>query len=143
MSSLTATELREQYGSLLLEPPFCEAPSPYLLHQALGQKRPPVKVSYAAVRTWWNKYRVGGEQSVQSAKELDEKYGDVLRCEHIKQQALDPPGNRILAKPGILLLCRNMDKQRGFVNGALANLEEPLQGNAVFTARLVGTGSMV
>ena len=51
---------------------------------------------------------------------------------------------RILARPGILIrLSRNMDKQRGFVNGALAYVVESLQGNAVFTARLVGTGNMV
>ena len=40
-------------------------------------------------------------------------------------------------------LSRNFCKQRGFVNGALAIVCEPLAGNAVFTARLVGTGNMV
>ena len=51
---------------------------------------------------------------------------------------------RILAKPGILLrLSRNLDKSRGFVNGALAEVCESLHGNAVFTARLVGSGNMV
>ena len=40
---------------------------------------------------------------------------------------------RIVAKPGILLrLTRNFDKVRGFVNGALAEVVESLQGNAVF-----------
>ncbi len=49
-----------------------------------------------------------------------------------------------MAKPGIVLrLSRNFDKQRGFVNGALAVVCESLRGNAVFTARLVGTGNMV
>ena len=51
---------------------------------------------------------------------------------------------RIVAKPGIVIrLSRNADKQRGFVNGALAIVCESLRGNAVFTARLVGTGNMV
>jgi len=51
---------------------------------------------------------------------------------------------RILARKGILIrLSRNFDKTRGFVNGALAEIEEPLRGNAVFTARLIGTGNMV
>ena len=51
---------------------------------------------------------------------------------------------RIVAKPGILIrLSRNFDKQRGFVNEAMANVCKSLQSNAVFTARLVGTGNMV
>jgi hypothetical protein len=51
---------------------------------------------------------------------------------------------RIVAKPGILIrLSRNFDKSRGFVNGAYAEVVEKLRGNAVFTARLVGTGNMV
>lgn len=51
---------------------------------------------------------------------------------------------RIVAKPGIVIrLSRNFDKSRGFVNGALAVVCDSLQGNAVFTARLVGTGNMV
>jgi hypothetical protein len=51
---------------------------------------------------------------------------------------------RIVAKPGIVIrLSRNFDKQRGFVNGALATIVESLRGNEVFTARLLGTGNMV
>ena len=45
----------------------------------------------------------------------------------------------IVAKPGILLrLTRNIDKQRGFVNGAIAVVRQVLQGNAVFIVELVG-----
>ena len=44
--------------------------------------------------------------------------------------------------PGIVLrLSRNVDKQRGFVNGAVAVVSESLCGNAVFVARLVDTGN--
>ena len=51
---------------------------------------------------------------------------------------------RILARPGLVLrLTRNLDKQRGFVNGALAVVCEALDGNAVFVCRLVGTGNYV
>ena len=51
---------------------------------------------------------------------------------------------RILARPGILIrLSRNLDKQRGFVTGAVATVCESLCGNAIFTARLQGTGNMV
>jgi len=51
---------------------------------------------------------------------------------------------RIVAKPGILLrLSRNFDKTRGFVNGAVVEVCESLRGNAVFTAKLVGSGNMV
>ena len=51
---------------------------------------------------------------------------------------------RILARPGVLIrLSRNNDKQRGFVNAALAEVCESLRGNRIFTARLLGTGNMV
>ena len=51
---------------------------------------------------------------------------------------------RMVARPGIVIrLSRNFDKQRGFVNGALAVVCESLRGNVVFTARLMGTGNMV
>ena len=50
----------------------------------------------------------------------------------------------IVAKPGVLLrLSRNFDKERGFVNGALCTVCESLKGNAVFTAKLKGSGNMV
>ena len=51
---------------------------------------------------------------------------------------------RILAREGIVIrLSRNLDKQRGFVTGAVATVCESLRGNAVFTARRHGTGNMV
>jgi len=51
---------------------------------------------------------------------------------------------RILARPGVKVrLTRNLDKQRGFVNGATGTICESLRGNAVFTVKLHGTGNMV
>ena len=43
----------------------------------------------------------------------------------------------------IIRLTRNFDKQRGFVNGALAVVCESLDGNRVFTARLLNSGNMI
>ena len=51
---------------------------------------------------------------------------------------------RILARPGIILrLSRNIDKQRGFVNGALAEVMVSLRGNATFVAKLASSGNYV
>lgn len=51
---------------------------------------------------------------------------------------------RIVAKPGVYIrLARNLDKKRGFVNGAIAVIVYSLDGNAVFVARLVGSGNLV
>ena len=40
-------------------------------------------------------------------------------------------------------MSRIFDKQRGFLNDTYAVIEGALSGNAVFTARLIGTGNMV
>ena len=50
----------------------------------------------------------------------------------------------IVFKKGLLYrLTRNIDKQRGFVNGALAEGVESLDANRVFTVRPLASGSMV
>ena len=76
-----------------------------------------------------------------------------LRLIGITQQELDQgylcdpttkSNLRMVAKPGVIIrLSRNFDKQRGFVNDALAEICESLRGNEVFTARLIGSGNMV
>ena len=51
---------------------------------------------------------------------------------------------RILCRPELLYrLTRNLDKRRGFVNGALAVCVESLKGNEVFIVRLVASGNLV
>ena len=51
---------------------------------------------------------------------------------------------RILCRPGLMYrLTRNLDKRRGFVNGALAVCVESLMGNEVFIVRLVSSGNLV
>ena len=78
---LSGKQLHDQYGELLQQPPFCTAASPYLLHIALSSRSPPIDVSIAAVNTWWKKYKHGQIQlSVSSAKELQEKYGDIAKA---------------------------------------------------------------
>ena len=78
---LSAQQLHQQYGELLQQPPFCNAASPYLLHIALSNRSPAIDVSMAAVKTWWQKYKQGQiELSVSSAKELQEKYGDIAKA---------------------------------------------------------------
>ena len=51
---------------------------------------------------------------------------------------------RILCRHGLLYrLTRNLDKRRGFVNGALAVCVESLKGHEVFIVRLVSSGNLV
>ena len=51
---------------------------------------------------------------------------------------------RVLARPGIkVCLTRNIDKMRGFVNGAVGTVCETPRGNEVFTVKLHGTGNLV
>ena len=70
-----------------------------------------------------------------SAEELDGGYP----CDPTSKSSL-----KILARPGLVLrLTRNLDKSRGFVNGALAVVCESLGGNAFIVCRLIGTGNLV
>ncbi len=51
---------------------------------------------------------------------------------------------RIVAKRGLIIrLTRDLDKQRGFINGAVAEVYGSLHGNSVFVARLLGSGNLV
>ena len=84
---LTAKRLQEQHGELLQEQ-YADVGSPYLLHRALTGRDPPIRISYAAVRTWFAKYRVNtGDQCAKNAEELDEKYGDILRASAVENSS--------------------------------------------------------
>ena len=70
-----------------------------------------------------------------SAADLDDGY----LCDPASKSVL-----RILVIPGLIIrLTRNFDKQRGFANGALAAICDSLDGNRVFTARLLNSGNMI
>ncbi len=76
--SLTAQQLQEQHGHLLLQPPYSEATSAYFLHRALTASG--FVVSQAAVRQWWNKYKLAvGQGALRSAQELEDQHGDSIR----------------------------------------------------------------
>ena len=50
------------------------------MHSALSRREPPIDVSMAAVKTWWQKYKHGVIQySVSNAKDLHDKYGDIVK----------------------------------------------------------------
>ena len=93
--------------------------------------------------TWLTTNNAGSAEVCQAAlthleitaEELAEGYA----CDPTSKSTL-----RIVARKGILLrLTRNLDKTRGFVNGALCEVEYALKGNACFAARLIGTGNFV
>jgi hypothetical protein len=71
----------------------------------------------------------------------------ITRADTEKGYLCDPTSKStlgILAIIGIILrLTRNLDKARGFVNGALCIVVEQLKGNAYFIAKLLGSGNYV
>jgi len=93
--------------------------------------------------TWLTTTNAGASQVCEAALELI----GITRTQLQEGCLCDPSTKsklRIIAQPGVIVrLSRNFDKQRGFVNGALATVCERLRGNAVLTARLHGTGNMV
>ena len=74
--SLDAKKLDEKYRDFLHS---LDCASPYLLHKACHERRPKIDVTYAAVRTWWDKYRIVTTASVSTAKDLEDKHGEQLR----------------------------------------------------------------
>ena len=93
--------------------------------------------------TWLTVTNAGAAEVSQAALRMKGIEEDDLRAGSLCDPATKSD-LRILARPGVLLrLSRNLDKSRGFVNGALAEVCESLDGNTIFTARLKGTGNMV
>ena len=93
--------------------------------------------------TWLTATNKGSSEVCEEALDIVGVTADELE----KGYLCDPASKsrlRIVVKEGILLrLTRNEDKNRGFVNGALAVVSESLRGNSIFCAQLVGTGNMV
>ena len=95
------------------------------------------------VFTWLTHTNMGASTVCRAALALrgisDDDLHAGYRCDPLSKSRLP-----ILARPGLLYrLTRNLDKRRGFVNGALAVCHESLMGNEVFIARLVSTGNLV
>ena len=95
------------------------------------------------VFTWLTTTNAGAEEISRAALRLQ----GIGEAELARGFVCDPQTKstlRILARPGIILrLSRNLDKQRGFVNGALAEVVVSLRGNAVFVAKLLQSGNYV
>ena len=93
--------------------------------------------------TWLTVTNAGSEEVCRAAL----RYQGITEEELSRGFVCDPQTKsrlRILARPGIILrLSRNIDKQRGFVNGALAEVVVSLRGNAIFVAKLVASGNYV
>ena len=93
--------------------------------------------------TWLTCTNAGAQAVAQAAL----RYNGITQEELQAGFRADPASKcsiPILAKKGLVIrLTRNLDKTRGFVNGAVAEIVESLDGNAVFVARLRGTGNLV
>ena len=80
-----------------------------------------------------------GLESIKQTSSMPQS-GDSKKRPSLKVFETLPPQKLNAYGPAGILSLQNMDKQCGFVNGALAYIEEPLQDNAVFTAS-PGSGS--
>ena len=92
---------------------------------------------------WLTCTNKGANEVCKAALELegvtDDELASGYSCDPTSKSDLD-----IVFKKGIIYrLTRNMDKTRGYVNGALAEGVESLDGNRIFTARLLSSGNMV
>ena len=93
--------------------------------------------------TWLTATNAGSEEVCRAALQLkgirEADLAEGFVCDPQTKSSL-----RILARPGIILrLSRNLDKTRGFVNGALAEVVASLRGNAIFVCRLLASGNYV
>ena len=76
----TSAQLQDKYGDELAQPPFSDVKTGYMLRKALGERKPPVAVTHQVCREWIKKYRLsGGAETVGTADELQQKYGDCIR----------------------------------------------------------------
>ena len=77
-AKLTAKEFERKYGAMVSRE-FSDVATPRMLRNALSERRPAIEVSEGMLKVWFSNFRspAGGEK-VSSARELNEKYGDVV-----------------------------------------------------------------
>ena len=77
-SKITAAVFQETYGDLVAgEYPHCT--TAYTLRVALANRQPPIVVSDAMLKVWFQTQRIpDGAVKVSSAQELQDKCGDFL-----------------------------------------------------------------
>ena len=75
---LRTKALEDGYGSTLRTPPYSDCTSAYLLHAAITRDMG-IDVTYATVRYWYQKYRLQGEVSAETAAEANDKDGEILQ----------------------------------------------------------------
>ena len=106
---LTAAEFERRYGALVNRE-YSGMGTARLLRNALSERRPPIEVSEGVLKVWFSNFRLpAGGVKVSTARELNEKYGDVV-AELAKRyesafllskalKARDPP---VVASDGVL-----------------------------------------
>ena len=77
-AKLTAAEFERKYGAMVSRE-YSDVATPRMLRNALSERRPAIEVSERMLKVWFSNFRspAGGEK-VSSARELNEKYGDVV-----------------------------------------------------------------
>lgn len=98
---------------------------------------------HGKVFTWLTTTNAGSSDVCRAALGLmgigEAELADGYLCDPTSKSTL-----RILARPGIVVrLTRYVGKQSGFVNRAVGNVCETLDGISLFTVRLQGTGDLV
>ena len=75
---LTAAEFERRYGALVNRE-YSGMGTARLLRNALSERRPPIEVSEGVLKVWFSNFRLpAGGEKVSTARELNEKYGDVV-----------------------------------------------------------------
>ena len=80
MASLTAEALQRVYGQELAGEPYVSLTSPRYLYNALRDRAPPLAVTEAVCKQWFEKYHTPvGAVRVETVEALEAGYGPLLR----------------------------------------------------------------
>ena len=86
MASLTAEALQRVYGQELAGEPYVSLTSTRYLFKALRARAPPLAVTEAVCKQWFQKYRTPvGAVRVETVEELGAGYGPLVR--HLQMDA--------------------------------------------------------